>query len=139
MTCLCAREIFSPKKDKQAWNCVDNLVILYYWTLAKFKVLSTFIILAFLSKLADIADMAWKSFFLDESPKILVISKFQCAQFWKLNLKLKKRPFYVVIGTWQIRKMEWVQMQDISSKIKGILMPKAKIWIFVSSYLNNVF
>ena len=34
-------------------------------------------ILTFLSKFADIADMTQKSFFLEESPKILVISKFQ--------------------------------------------------------------
>ena len=27
--CFCAREIFSSKKNKQAWNCHDNLILLY--------------------------------------------------------------------------------------------------------------
>ena len=30
VTCFCAREIFSSKKNKQAWNCLDNLIILCY-------------------------------------------------------------------------------------------------------------
>ena len=29
--CFCAREIFSWKKNEQAWNCLDNLILLYYW------------------------------------------------------------------------------------------------------------
>ena len=59
-----------------------------------------------------------KSFFLEENSKILVISKFQ-PQLFKFNLKLQKSPFHVVLGTWQIKKVEWVQMQDISSKNYG--------------------
>ena len=32
VTCFCAHETFSSKKkNKQAWNCLDNLNILYYW------------------------------------------------------------------------------------------------------------
>ena len=30
VTCFCACEIFSSKKSKQAWNCLDNLNIQYY-------------------------------------------------------------------------------------------------------------
>ena len=34
--CFCAREIFlskkkKKKKNRQAWNCLDNVIILYYW------------------------------------------------------------------------------------------------------------
>ena len=30
VTCFCARKIFSSKKNKQAWNCLDNHNLLYY-------------------------------------------------------------------------------------------------------------
>ena len=57
------------------------------------------------SNLADIADITRKSK-KEESPIILVISKFQHAPIFKLNLKLQKGAFYIVLGTWQIAKME---------------------------------
>ena len=35
MTCFCAREIFSSKKKKKAWNCFDKLILQYYSFVAK--------------------------------------------------------------------------------------------------------
>ena len=52
-----------------------------------------------------------------------------------LNFKLQKSPFQVVRGTWQIRKMELVQMQDISSKNYGnIICQKLEKYEYLCIY-----
>ena len=46
-----------------------------------------------ISILDDIADMAQKSFFLKENPKILVINNFQCPPIFSVKFETAKEPF----------------------------------------------
>ena len=57
VTCFCAREIFSSKKGKQAWNCLDNLILLYYWRVSP----STSLLRIYLRTLIFICDHLWES------------------------------------------------------------------------------
>ena len=57
VTCFCAREIFSSKKGKQAWNCLDNLILLYYWRVPP----STSLLRIYLRTLIFICDHLWES------------------------------------------------------------------------------
>ena len=57
MTCFFGREIFSSKKNKQAWNCLDNLIILYYLRVP----LSTHLPRIHLYALIFICDHLWES------------------------------------------------------------------------------
>ena len=52
----CVRNLF-VKKDKQAWNCLDNLIFLYYWRVS----LSMRLLRIYLCTFIFICDHLWTS------------------------------------------------------------------------------
>ena len=77
---LCARNLFVKikTKKKQAWNCLDNLISLYYWCLP----LSTHLSSVYLYAFVFICNHLWESFLF------VIICK---NLFFKVFMKISKR------------------------------------------------
>ena len=54
----CVQNLFVKKKNKQAWNCLVNLIILYYWHVP----LSTYLSNLYLHAFVFICNHLWESF-----------------------------------------------------------------------------
>ena len=121
-------------------------------TPAKFKVLSTKRIIIWRFLLfwdgGIIEEIGWyssygtKLFFLEESPKILVISKFRCAAIFKVESETGKEPYLRCAWTVADQKNRISpNARYIQYNLRQYYFSIAKIWkicIFVISYLDNV-